>query len=90
VLICVPDWGEDVCAACPAYLQHLLHDTWDEGVVRVLLEYGADINPRDNRDRTPLHGNIEMGGTEVARVLLENGADANARDSITSRVKLWI
>ena len=48
-------------------------------VTRLLLEYGADANARDNGGSTPLHKAAYNGRTEVVLVLLEHGADANAR-----------
>ena len=61
----------------------------NEGVTRILLEYGADPNARDSDDQTPLHRVVEWNRTEVARVLLENGVDVNARD-VTNRTPLHV
>jgi len=60
-----------------------LHQAANEGVARVLLEYGADPNVhwQGNNNRTPLHRALESHRSEVTRVLLENGANANLRDS---------
>jgi cytohesin len=49
-------------------------------VAEVLLEHGADVEARDNKDRTPLHWAAKRGRVEVVRVLLEHGADAKDQD----------
>jgi ankyrin repeat protein len=59
-----------------------LHVAKTDEVVRVLLECGAaDLDARDDIDRTPLHETTSLGHVKAARVLLENGADPNARDN---------
>jgi len=48
-------------------------------IARLLLTMGADVDPRDDRQRTPLwHAARENDGLEVASLLLANGADVNA------------
>ena len=49
-------------------------------VARLLLEHGADINPRTNSGITPLHLAAAYGQVEVARVMLEHGANVGAKD----------
>ena len=41
-----------------------------------LIERGADIDARDDDQRTPLHVACDNGHTEVAMALMERGADA--------------
>ena len=55
-------------------------------VVRLLLEYGADINVRNQKGQTPLHWASSGGMLEVVRLLLEHGADMGARrdDGLTA------
>ena len=50
-------------------------------VARVLLEHGADREPRDNNDWSPLERASYGGRVELVQVLLKYGADANARDT---------
>lgn len=45
--------------------------------VRLLVEAGADVNPRDNNGNTPLH---ETFLADVEKELLKLGADVNARN----------
>jgi len=50
-------------------------------VLRLLLEYGADVNVREQEDGwTPLHFASFYGALEVAHLLLEYGADVEAKD----------
>ena len=49
-------------------------------VTTTLLDYGADVNPRDGGGMTPLQMASEGGYFEVVQLLLNHGADASARD----------
>ncbi|KAK4216522.1 hypothetical protein QBC37DRAFT_337951 [Rhypophila decipiens] len=49
--------------------------------IRVLLDYGASINPRDIDGRTPLHLASSIGAKEVVQHLLVEGADPNIKDN---------
>jgi ankyrin repeat protein len=51
-----------------------------EGVARLLLEHGADVETKDNRGGSPLIWAAEWGHAGVVRLLLENGAEAEAKD----------
>jgi ankyrin repeat protein len=54
-------------------------------VVETLLEFGADINARDERrgGETPLHSAARGGYRELVALLLKNGADPTARTTKT-------
>jgi ankyrin repeat protein len=43
--------------------------------VRLLLQYGADINSKDQRGQTALMNAAHAGQAELVRLLIENGAD---------------
>lgn len=50
--------------------------------VRLLLDRGADVHARDDRDgRTPLYIACECGHAELVEALLDHGADVNAPDN---------
>ncbi|KAH9024694.1 hypothetical protein EDB85DRAFT_1894217 [Lactarius pseudohatsudake] len=55
--------------------------------VRMLVEYGAEVNAKDKRGRTPLYRvlgnryNSDEDRSGVAQLLLEHGADANTPDN---------
>jgi ankyrin repeat protein len=54
------------------------HDSID--VARVLLEFGADVDPRDDNGLTPLHMAARDGNVEMIRLLLDRGAQIEARN----------
>ncbi|RLU18410.1 hypothetical protein DMN91_008767 [Ooceraea biroi] len=47
-------------------------------LVNFLLEYGADINARNDKDWTPIHGAALNGHLEIVNTLILKGADVNA------------
>ncbi|MFH2204395.1 MAG: ankyrin repeat domain-containing protein [Elusimicrobiota bacterium] len=49
-------------------------------IVKVLLERGARIDPKNGADQTPLILAARAGHTNTVRLLLENGADIQAKD----------
>lgn len=51
-----------------------------EGVARLLIEHGADVNFRDDDYRmTPLHWAAQRGDEAMARLLVDHGANVNAQ-----------
>ena len=54
---------------------------YDVGVVRLLLDRGADPNILPQGSRTPLHKASRCGDIKTARLLLEHGASVELQDS---------
>ncbi|KAI8514579.1 Unconventional myosin-XVI [Branchiostoma belcheri] len=50
------------------------------GVVKLLIQHGADVGARDKYDRTALHRTSDYGQTGVVELLIQHGADVGARD----------
>ncbi|KAJ7049829.1 ankyrin repeat-containing domain protein [Mycena amicta] len=51
-------------------------------VVRLLLEYGADVNAQGRLNRNALQAASEGGHLNIVRLLLEHGADVNAQGGL--------
>jgi uncharacterized protein len=49
------------------------------GILRMLVENGADVNARQQQGFTALHAAAQNGDAEAIRVLLAHGADRNVR-----------
>jgi ankyrin repeat protein len=62
---------------------HLAAKAHNEVLVRLFLEFGLDINLRDEEGRTPLHAAVGYGpaSPRFTRLLLDHGADATAVDN---------
>lgn len=59
-----------------------LRDTDDSrgiGIMRLLLDHGADVNAHDNNHATPLDLALYHGRTEIASLLFKYGGKANAK-----------
>lgn len=61
-----------LCASC--YLQQ-------PSIVKLLCDYGADVNARDSRGLTPLMISTMLENTEQVRILLQHKADPNIKDN---------
>lgn len=59
------------------------------GIVRLLLEEGANPNIMDKRNASPLHIAADAGQVEVMRMLLNGGAQVNCRDRGGSTPLHW-
>lgn len=64
-----------------ATLLHMSIDSGHEGVVRILLDKGVDINAKNCEGKTALHMAVQRRQEAILRLLLEKGADANATDT---------
>ncbi|MGL9758827.1 MAG: ankyrin repeat domain-containing protein [Wolbachia sp.] len=53
----------------------------DVGMVRLLIEQGANVNARDDRGETALHIAAFAGKAKNVKALIENGARVNARSN---------
>lgn len=54
----------------------------DHGIVRFLLQRGANVNLADRSGRTPLHLAASKGYLDLILTLLDKGADVEARDGL--------
>lgn len=57
----------------------------DRGIIKnikLLLEYGANVNIKDSYGTTPLHLTSLYGHTEATKLLIDNGAYVNAQDNL--------
>jgi ankyrin repeat protein len=61
----------------------------DAQAVEALLDSGADINARDERNQTALHHAANGGHNPVVKLLLERGADVNAKNLFEHTPLLW-
>jgi ankyrin repeat protein len=49
-------------------------------VVGLLLKKGADINAKNAKDRTALHGTVDGNYEKIMQLFLDKGADIHAKD----------
>ena len=49
------------------------------GVAKVLIDYGADVNAKDDGGWTPLNWSAFYNTLDLAKLLIDNGADVNAK-----------
>ena len=52
-------------------------------MVKLLVEFGADINAKNNKLETPLHFAAAFNHEEIVRLLIELECEANCEDSLT-------
>ncbi len=63
--------------SCDEWLSILLADPSREGIVRLVLDHGADVNSSIEGFRSPLVVAASSGHEGIVRLLLDHGADAN-------------
>ncbi|KAI8514586.1 Unconventional myosin-XVI [Branchiostoma belcheri] len=59
------------------------------GVVKLLIQHGADVEARNEADRTALHWASGQGQTGVVKLLIQHGADLEARDNDDRTALHW-
>ncbi|KAI6307324.1 hypothetical protein MCOR29_009744 [Pyricularia oryzae] len=60
-------------------LLHLAALRKDPGFAEALIQFGADVDPKDHNNMTPLQRALADGFEETVRVLVTRGADVNMR-----------
>ena len=50
-----------------------------QGIAELLIAKGADVNTKNNTDRTPLHCAVQHNQTEIAELFITEGADVSAK-----------
>ena len=54
--------------------QTALHLAANKEIAQLLIEHGADLDARDDKNHLPIHRAIERGNLEVVQALLDHGA----------------
>ncbi|MDN3031198.1 MAG: ankyrin repeat domain-containing protein [Candidatus Tisiphia sp.] len=73
------------------YAKPILHYAAKEsnwGIVKWLVEHGADVNVRNKNGETVLHCAVKSCQVEIVKLLLGKGADVNAIDSSSDFTEL--
>ena len=52
------------------------------GLCKILLNYKAEINSKDNKGWTSLISSAQQGHVDVVKLLLGNGADVNIKNNV--------
>ncbi len=60
--------------------RHIAAKKGDLAMVKFLLDSGAAIGAKDNKDNTPLHFAVQGGRSAVVTELLNRGANRNVRN----------
>ncbi len=64
---------------CGTFLHTLIRKDNKE-IVELLINHGADVNAKDDDDRTPLHNAVWAENKEIVELLINHDADVNAKD----------
>ncbi|MEM7362197.1 MAG: ankyrin repeat domain-containing protein [Bacteroidota bacterium] len=51
-------------------------------VAEILVQYGANIEAKDEYEKTPLHWSAENNSKEVAKILIQHNANIDAKDDL--------
>src|SRR5258708_36528963 len=60
---------------------HLALRSGNDGIARMLIEYGTDPTAQSNDGGTPLHLAAGAGNVDIARMLIERDADPTAQSN---------
>jgi ankyrin repeat protein len=81
-------WDADLNAPLPNGLMplHSVAAAGQVAIARLLIQQGAEVNGKDQADKTALYHALRQGRTQLAAMLLQQGAELDADEMLRSLV----